>query len=46
MSGAHRLHRLALAAIRRAPERPMFPRANRIAAIPELSGDAAVARIF
>ena len=46
MPGAHRLHRLALAAIWRTPERPMLARANRIAAIPELSSNPAVARIF
>src|ERR1700723_4357621 len=46
MSGAHRLHRVAFAAIWRAPERPMLARANRIPTIPELSGNAAVARIL
>ena len=46
MAGSHGLHRLAFAAIRRAPERPIIARANRVAAIPEFSRDTAVARIF
>src|SRR4029453_11374993 len=40
------LHRLALAAIWRAPKRPEFLAANRVAGIPELGGDPAVARIL
>src|SRR5271169_1823967 len=43
---AHRLHGLALAAIRRAPERPVIARANGVATIPEFGGDAAVAGIL
>src|SRR5262245_6633677 len=46
MAGAHRLHRLTLAAIRSAPESPIFSTANRVAGIPELRGDAAITRIF
>src|SRR5579864_2895902 len=44
MARAHRLHGLAFAAIRRAPKRPIFARANRVATVPEFRGDAAVAR--
>ena len=46
VTGAHRLHRLALAAIGRAPKRPMIARADRVATIPEFGGDAAVAGIL
>src|ERR1035441_5956238 len=43
---AHYLLGLALTAVRRAPKRPMIARADCIATIPELGGDAAVARIL
>src|ERR1700722_1345040 len=43
---AHGLHGLAFAAIGRAPERPVIPRAYPLAAVPEFGGDAAVAGIF
>src|ERR1700722_9009877 len=43
---AHRLHRLAFAAIRSAPERPVIASTNCVATIPEFSGDPAVAGIL
>src|SRR5580692_1881983 len=43
---AHRLHRLPLAAIRSAPQNPLVSPAIRIARIPELGGNSAVARIL
>src|SRR5258706_3990563 len=43
MPGAHGLHRLTLAAVGRAPEGPVFARADGVATIPEFGGDAAVA---
>ena len=46
VAGAHGLHGLALAAIGRAPERPVVARADGVATIPELRGDAAVAGIL
>src|SRR5215510_3941233 len=46
MACAHGLHGLTLAAIWSAPESPKLFAANRVAGIPELRGDAAVARIF
>ena len=46
MTGAHHLFRLALAAVRSAPQRPVIARADGVAGIPELRGDAAVARIL
>ena len=46
MSGTHGLLRLAFAAVWRAPERPVIARADRVATVPELSRDTAVARIF
>src|ERR1700723_1055782 len=46
VTGAHGLLRLALAAIRRAPKGPKFARTNRVAAIPEFGGDAAIAGIL
>src|SRR2546430_306288 len=46
MSGSHRLHRLALPAIWRAPQRPRVAIADRIAGVPELRGDSAVAWIL
>lgn len=42
----HHLLRLAFAAVRSAPERPLVTRANRIHRIPEFSCDAGVRRIF
>ena len=46
MTGAHGLHGLAFAAIRRSPQRPLLRSADRVAGIPELGGDAAVTRIL
>src|SRR5439155_1512170 len=46
MPRAHRLHRLPFAAIRRAPKRPIILRTNRVARIPELRRNAAVARVL
>src|SRR5438309_9605642 len=46
VSSAHRLHRLSFAAIWRAPEGPVLSAADRIATVPELRGDAAVARVL
>src|SRR2546428_102113 len=46
VAGAHGLHGLALSAIRSPPERPVFPRADGVATVPELRGDAAVAGVF
>src|SRR5579859_977674 len=46
MTRAHGLHRLSLAAIRRAPKSPMIARANCVTRIPEFRGDPAVAGIF
>src|ERR1700722_15069217 len=42
----HRLHRLPLAAIRRAPQRPVLRIADGIAGIPELCSDPAIAGVF
>src|ERR1700722_3007968 len=44
--GPHRLHRLTLAAIRRAPQGPVFRIADGVAGIPELRSNPAEARIF
>ena len=46
MPGAHGLHRLPLAAIRRAPQRPMLARAYRVATVPEFRRNPAITRIF
>ena len=46
MACAHHLLRLAFAAIRRAPERPLVARADRIQRIPELGRDAGIRRIL
>src|SRR5258708_35219585 len=46
MARAHGLHRLAFAAIGRAPKRPVVELADGVAGIPDLRGDAAVAGIF
>src|SRR4051812_34136459 len=46
MAGTHRLHRLSLAAVGRAPERPLIPRADRVHRIPEFGCDAGVGRIL
>src|ERR1041385_7767104 len=46
MAGANRLHRLALAAIGRAPKRPLIARADRVYRIPELGGDPRVRRVL
>src|ERR1017187_7974456 len=43
---AHRLHRLSLAAIRRAPQRPMLRIADGVAGIPELRSNPAIAGVF
>src|SRR3984885_16044817 len=43
MPRTHRLHRLTFSAIRRAPQRPIIARTNRVTTIPEFRGDAAVA---
>ncbi len=45
MSGVPDLAGLALAAVRRAPHRPLGLRAHRVAAAPELGGDAGVRRV-
>src|ERR1700722_10528275 len=42
----HRLHRLPLAAIRRAPQRPVLRIADGIAGIPKLCSDSAIAGVF
>ena len=46
MPCAHHLLRLALAAIRRAPERPFIARADRIQRVPELGCDSGIRGIF
>src|SRR4029077_13977999 len=46
MARAHGLHGLALSAVGRAPQCPIVTRADRVAAIPEFRGDAAVAGIL
>src|SRR5207247_7540940 len=46
VAGAHGLHRLALAAIRQAPQGPKLPPANRVAGVPEFRGDPPVARVL
>src|SRR5579863_8077705 len=46
VTGAHYLLRLSLAAIRRAPQRPVISRADGIAAVPEFRGNSAVAGIL
>src|SRR5713226_839935 len=46
MAGSHHLLGLSLAAVGRAPQRPVFRPGNRRAGIPELGADAAVAGIF
>src|SRR5258708_26634362 len=46
MARPHGLHGLAFSAIGRAPKRPVAKFADRVARIPELGGDAAVAGIL
>src|SRR5262245_60458686 len=46
MTGAHRLHRFALAAIRSAPQSPVFFIRNRIARFPKIRSDPAVSAIL
>src|SRR5712671_2513113 len=46
VAGAHHLLRLAFAAVRRAPKRPLIARADGVHRIPEFSGDAGVRRIL
>src|ERR1700728_1551802 len=46
VAGAHDLFRLPLAAIRRAPEHPMFGPGDGRARVPELRADSAVTRIL
>ena len=46
MSGPHHLLRLALAAVRRSPQRPFIAGANRVHRIPELGGDSGVGWIL
>src|ERR1700683_290792 len=46
VAGAHHLLRLALAAIRSAPERPLLAGTNCVQRIPELGRDAGVRRIL
>src|SRR5271157_1889117 len=43
---AHHLLRLSFAAVGHAPKRPVLPPGNRLAGIPELGRDAAVARVL
>jgi len=46
MSGAHNLHRLALAAVRRAPYRPLIACTDGITGPPELRSNARIGRIL
>src|SRR6202041_424932 len=46
MSGAHHLLGLALATVGSAPQRPIVPRTNGVATVPEFRGDPAVAGIL
>src|SRR6266850_2162703 len=46
VAGPHRLHGLALAAVGRAPERPVSELADGVAGIPEFRGDPAVTGVF
>src|ERR1700678_90552 len=46
MPGPHHLLRLSLSAIRRAPQRPLIARADRIQRIPELSRNSRIRRIL
>ena len=46
MSRTHRLHRLPLAAIRRAPQGPVFCITDGVAGIPELRSNPAITGIF
>src|SRR5215472_3662358 len=46
VSGAHGLHRLAFAAVGRAPQRPLVARADRFHGVPEFSGDPGIRRIL
>src|SRR6516225_6136202 len=46
VSGTHRLHGLALAARGNSPQCPVLQPTDGVTGIPELGGDAAVARVF
>src|SRR5271166_311872 len=43
---AHHLLRLALAAVRNTPQRPVLARSDGLAGVPEFRGDAAISRVF
>src|SRR5438105_9040312 len=46
VSRSHCLHRLALAAVRRAPKRPLVARADGLHRVPELRGNSGIGRIL